>query len=186
MRQGSRRKTLSYHYASRIDLALPSLGHRFTQSHGRLPTGIPISDHWKGRAKMVSVGGAFRPEPPPSIPLGAAAKDARTVPGGMGGEGSGQAIRKRVAGAPPSVPRKGSGLTAGLSSFSACRATARSCPTCPCGRKRSPARKTWKAPGLTAPFPDANLRKQGSLFLPAGRIRDFKRPREARHGIDRK
>jgi hypothetical protein len=32
-------------YASRIDLALPSLGHRFTQSHGRLPTGIPISDH---------------------------------------------------------------------------------------------------------------------------------------------
>jgi hypothetical protein len=54
MRQGSRRKTLPYRYASRIDLALPSLGHRFTQSHGRLPTGIPVSDHWKGRAKLES------------------------------------------------------------------------------------------------------------------------------------
>jgi hypothetical protein len=54
MRQGSRRKTLPYHHASRIDLALPSLGHRFTQSHGGLPTGIPISDHWKGRAYPVS------------------------------------------------------------------------------------------------------------------------------------
>ena len=30
--------------------SLPSLGHRFTQSHGRLPTSIPISDHWKRRA----------------------------------------------------------------------------------------------------------------------------------------
>jgi hypothetical protein len=32
--------------------SLPSLGHRFTQSHGRLPTGIPISDHWRGRASQ--------------------------------------------------------------------------------------------------------------------------------------
>jgi hypothetical protein len=63
MRQGSRRKTLPYHHASRIDLALPSLSHRFTQSHGRLSNGIPISDHWKGRAKTVSVGGAFAPNP---------------------------------------------------------------------------------------------------------------------------
>jgi hypothetical protein len=29
-----------------------TIGHRFTQSHGRLPTGIPVSDHWKGRAKV--------------------------------------------------------------------------------------------------------------------------------------
>jgi hypothetical protein len=35
---------IPHHHASRID-SLPSLGHRFTQSHGRLPTGIPISDH---------------------------------------------------------------------------------------------------------------------------------------------
>jgi len=37
--------------ASRIDRSLPSLGHRFAQGHCGLPNGIPIPDHWKGRAK---------------------------------------------------------------------------------------------------------------------------------------
>jgi hypothetical protein len=72
-REGSR--------ASRIDRSLPSLGHRFAQGYCGLPNGIPIPDHWKGRAnsqppvlddakgrgesrsykETVSVGGASAP-----------------------------------------------------------------------------------------------------------------------------